>query len=558
MSRFFSFPQIFATRRQWVAATALWLSLVPNISTLIAFSKAPSAGEGLAWAAFVFVGWLFVFAVCFTLLALAAAIFWGRSFKFAVMALLVAAAILSYFTLFLGTQFDRTMVLNMLQTHRAEAFELVSFTLIGWVALTGALPAWVAWRIASVPSKPWWREAAVIAVSVVVLIAVSAAAVFSQYSRYASAARNRAITFDTVAPWNVFAASIHLAASQWAAKTVRAPRGVDAKQGYLLAKPRVVFFLLGETARAKNHGLNGYERDTTPRMAAAGGHYFPDTEACSTTTAISVPCMFSGFGREDFSLKKGLAHETLIDVLLRGGVQVWWRDNDSGCKGVCDKADVIDLTGSSDPRWCTEAANCFDEILLDGLEEKLKTVTRDTFVVLHLKGSHGPAYYKRYPPAFAKFQPACNTNDLSACDVASIRNAYDNTILYTDHVVGETIAMLKRLDGQFATALLYASDHGESLGEGGLYLHGLPFAIAPKEQTRVPMYAWISPELIALEHRDALCMAEQAKVPRSHDNIYFTVLGFMRVETAEYKANLDLFRVCDREHARPIVQNKHH
>ena len=546
MRVFLALRQLAVTRVQWIAIAALWLSLVPNLATLGAFAKAPSAGEGLQWLAFVGVGWVFVFAISFIAMALVAAIFWGRALKPATAILLLVASVLSFFTLFLGTQFDRTMVLNLLQTHQSEALELVHWRLIAWVALTGLLPAWVALRISLKSEPKWWRQSGFVLLGCFVLLIVTSAGVFAQYSRYASATRNRAITFDTVAPWNLFAASVHLAASQWAAQTVRAPRGLDAKQAYLLKKPRLVFFLLGETARAQNHGLNGYERDTTPRMRAAGGYYFPDTESCGTATSISVPCIFSGFGREAFSLKNGLSNETLIDVLLRGGAQVWWRDNDSGCKGVCEKAEVIDLTGSSDPRWCTEAANCFDEILFEGLEEKLRKTTRDTLVVLHLKGSHGPAYYKRYPARFEQFVPACKSNDLASCDNAALRNSYDNSVLYTDHVVGESIEMLKRLDKQFATGLLYVSDHGESLGEGGLFLHGLPYALAPKEQTRVPMFAWVSADFVKLENWDVRCMAEQVKTPRSHDNVYSTILGLMEIETAEYKVELDLFEACDR------------
>jgi len=366
------------------------------------------------------------------------------------------------------------------------------------------------------------------------------------YPRYASATRNRSISFDTVTPANVFAASVHYAASLYAAATVRTPRGEDAHQAYALKKPRLIVFVLGETARAQSFGLNGYERDTTPRMRALGVNYFADTASCGTATGISVPCIFSGFGREGFSLKRGLGSETLIDVAARGGARVIWRDNDSGCKGICDKADVSDVTASNDPRWCTESANCFDEILLDGLEQKLRSATRDTFLVLHIKGSHGPAYYKRYPPAFEKFVPTCQSSDLSACEPQSVRNSYDNSILYTDHVLGEIATLLDKVSDQFATAMLYASDHGESIGESGLFLHGMPYALAPREQTRVPMFAWVSPQLAQLENRDVACMAAQTTIPRSHDNIYSTVLGMLKIATAEYKPELDVFAACDR------------
>lgn len=238
--------------------------------------------------------------------------------------------------------------------------------------------------------------------------------------------------------------------------------------------------MIGETARAANHGLNGYERDTTPRMRAAGGYYFPDTESCGTATAISVPCIFSGLGRNEFTLLRGRQNETLIDVVARSKARVIWLDNDAGCKDVCGRAELTDMSGSNDPRWCPEPAECHDEILLDGLEQRLRAQQRDTLAVLHLKGSHGPAYFKRYPKAFERFSPVCATSDLSACDQQALRNAYDNTILYTDHAIGETIRTPQALSDRYATALLYVSDHGESLGESGLYLHGMPYALAPK------------------------------------------------------------------------------
>jgi lipid A ethanolaminephosphotransferase len=533
------------SRLQLMLATALWISLIPNLATLKSFAAAPPAGDGLHWLAFVLTGWLFVFTISLLMVAIFAGLFWGRSLKIVCMVLLVLAATFGYFSLFLGTLFDKNMIINMAQTNPAETLELVHLRLLLWILAVGALPAWLVWKITLRPSTSLARTLAVPAVTLVALMAVTAASVFSMYPRYASATRNRAISFDTLAPANVFAASIHYAAASYRAATVRAPRGLDARQAYAIKKPRLVVFVLGETARAKNHGLNGYERDTTPRMRAAGGYYFADTESCGTATAISVPCIFSGFGREGFSLNKGLGSETLIDVVLRGGARVIWRDNDSGCKGVCGKADMIDLTGSSDPRWCNEKEDCFDEILLDGLEGKLRSETRDTLLVLHIKGSHGPAYYKRYPAAFEKFTPTCKTSDIAACDAESLHNSYDNTIVYTDHVLGEVISLLQKLSDQFATAMLYASDHGESLGESGLYLHGMPYALAPKEQTRVPMYAWVSAQFSELENWNTSCMAGQTKIPRSHDNIYSTILGFMEIETAEYKHELDLFDPCD-------------
>ena len=220
-------------------------------------------------------------------------------------------------------------------------------------------------------------------------------------------------------------------------------------------------------------------------------------------------------------------------------------------KEVCDKAQLEDFTNSANPKWCSEPGNCFDEILLDGLEQRLHDLpskTKDVFLVLHLKGSHGPAYFKRYPKAFEKFLPTCQSNEFSACDETSIRNAYDNTIVYTDHVLAQLISLLKGQEHRFTTAMLYVSDHGESLGENGLFLHGMPYAFAPKEQTRIPMLAWLSPQFTSHEHWSVSCVHQQNAVSRSHDNVYHTILGLLDIETNVYQPELDIFKPCDTAH----------
>lgn len=533
------------SRLQLLLLTALWVSVLPNLSTLQAFLHAPSAGTG--WQAWLFAagGWLFVLVVSYTLLLVLGLVFWGRAVKLLCILFVLLAALLGFYTQQMGIQFDRVMVLNVLQTHPSEALELFNWRLLAWFLLVGAVPAWLLSRVQLLAATSLLRRWLLPVGVWVLLVAICTALVLSMYSRYASATRNRDVSFHTIAPANLIMASLHHAYLSREINQVKTPKGLDAKQKYAIPKPRLFVLVLGETARASNHGLNGYARDTTPRMKAAGGIYFKNTQSCGTATAISVPCVFSGLGREDFSLSEARGSESMIDVALRAGVRVIWRDNDSGCKGVCDNADYLDLTNAQHPKWCLESGNCFDEILLEGLEPKLREQVKDTFLVLHLKGSHGPAYYKRYPPAFERFSPTCQSSDLSSCDPQALINGYDNTIVYTDHVVGEVINMLGKLSDQFATAMIYVSDHGESLGESGLYLHGMPYALAPKEQTRVPMYAWVSPQFTQMEAWDAGCMSRQSDVQRSHDNVYSTILGFLEIDTKEYQRSLDLFAVCD-------------
>jgi lipid A ethanolaminephosphotransferase len=277
--------------------------------------------------------------------------------------------------------------------------------------------------------------------------------------------------------------------------------------------------------------------------------YFPSTASCGTVTTVSVPCIFSGLGRAHYSDSKARAQENLIDMMKHAKARVMWLDNDGDCKGVCKAAEVEDFNDATHPKYCRngERGECIDEIMLDGLEQKLANPERDTFLVLHIKGSHGPAYFKRYPPQFGVFQPACQSNELSACSRDELVNAYDNTILYTDHILGEVIALLRRVSTQYTTSMFYVSDHGESLGENGLYLHGAPYAIAPDVQTRVPMLAWLSPEFIAAEKWEPTCLQALPRADKSHDYIFSTLLGMMGIATQEYDRKLDLFQSCHRQ-----------
>jgi lipid A ethanolaminephosphotransferase len=238
------------------------------------------------------------------------------------------------------------------------------------------------------------------------------------------------------------------------------------------------------------------------------------------------------------------SREGLLDVLQRAGVAVLWRENNSGCKGACDRVPHEDLSHATVAGLCGQ--ECYDEILLHGLQAHIDRLHEDAVVVLHMKGSHGPAYYLRYPPRFEVFQPTCQTSELAGCDRTALVNAYDNSIRYTDHVLAETLALLKRNTRRFDTALLYVSDHGESLGENGVYLHGLPYVIAPDEQVHVPMLAWFSEGARAHLGLDAGCLRASAGKPHSHDELFHSVLGLHDVRTAVYRPQHDLFRECRR------------
>jgi len=305
-----------------------------------------------------------------------------------------------------------------------------------------------------------------------------------------------------------------------------------------------VVLVVGETARAEEFSLNGYTRITNPQLSSRNVTTFTDVQACGTDTAESLPCMFFHLGKDHYSRNKAKQYENLLDVLQRAGVQILWRDNNSGSKGVGDRVKYEDMSNAKDEALCS-GGECYDEILLKGLDKILDQNSGELLVVLHQKGSHGPSYYKRSPKDFEKFVPECTKDNVQDCDLQSIINAYDNTIVYTDYVLSRLIDLLKTQ--KYATAMLYVSDHGESLGENNIYLHGLPYAIAPKQQTQIPMIFWASSSFLREKALDSALLAKHRSDHFSHDNLFHSLLGLFNVETALYRPELDLFKAAHRQ-----------
>ncbi|WP_241149001.1 phosphoethanolamine transferase [Photobacterium sanguinicancri] len=295
-----------------------------------------------------------------------------------------------------------------------------------------------------------------------------------------------------------------------------------------------------------NSSFNGYEKETNEYLAKQEGVInFPNVSSCGTATAVSLPCMFSNMTKSSYSASTARHQEGLLDVLDHAGVDVLWKNNNSGCKGACDRVPYINSSKSKSEELCTRGT-CFDGVLLENLDEEITAIKKDGVIVLHLLGSHGPTYYKRYPDEFKKFTPTCDTAEIQNCSKEELVNTYDNTLLYTDYLLSEVINTLKAQDDSVNTAMLYVSDHGESLGENGIYLHGLPYAIAPDYQTHVPMVTWMSDSFTKKHKLNTECLQEMAQGEYSHDNFFHSILGLMDIETSEYKPALDMFATCSK------------
>ena len=460
----------------------------------------------------------------------------------------LAGAVGLYYMRSYGVYFDATMMRNVLNTTVPEAGELVGWGLLGHVAAYAGVPALLLTRVRLVrrpPARALLGRAMLVAGAALLFIG----AVWSVFQDFSSTMRNQRELRYLVTPANLAYSTLRVAVSD--ARVAAGPRrvvGADAKLApswAARAKPVLLVLVVGETARAMSWGLGGYARQTTPQLARLGVLDFGDVSACGTNTEVSLPCMFAPVGRRDYDEARIRGSESLLHLLSRAGFRVLWRDNQSGCKGVCDGLPQERTDAARTPALC-RGGHCLDEALLEGLDGLAREPAANRFVVLHMLGNHGPAYFERYPAAFRRFTPACETAELRRCSREEIVNAYDNALLYTDHVLAQLIARLGALAERYDTAMVFVSDHGESLGENGLYLHGLPYAIAPAEQLKVPMSWWLSPGFVASFGLDRGCLAARARQPASHDHLFHSVLGLLQVEASEYAAALDLTRGCRR------------
>jgi lipid A ethanolaminephosphotransferase len=451
----------------------------------------------------------------------------------------VLTAVTSHYMLRYHVVIDSGMVQNVLQTDVREAAALLDAGLLLPLLGIGVVPAWFAWRW-PVRLAPWRSQALRNAAMAALAFAAAAVLLAAAFQPLASAMRNHKQLRYLLTPLNSLYAVGQLAMKPLArGGGPLQPLGADAALAPGLARPALLVLVLGETGRSGNFGINGYARPTTPAIEALGAVSFRNAWSCGTSTAASVPCMFSHLGRDAWAARSQ-EHENLLDVLQRAGLAVLWVDNQSGCKGVCDR--VPHATASC------PAAECPDEALLAGLDERIAALpaqrrARGVVVVLHQMGSHGPEYWRRSPPEFKRFLPECRSANLPDCTRGEIVNAYDNSIAYTDHVLASTVRWLQSRAGE-DTALLYVADHGESLGENGLYLHGLPWAIAPDVQKHVPWITWLSP---AFERRTGIsmeCLKGRAQQPLSHDHLFHSVLGLAKVGTRAYRRDRDAYAGC--------------
>jgi lipid A ethanolaminephosphotransferase len=487
---------------------------------------------------------LFIVVVCLQFAGLAL-IATQRTVKPLLAVIVLATALASFFMDRYRIFLNADMLRNILHTDPAEASELWSAALLVHLALYAALPIALLSRL-RIRALPWRRAALVRSGSVAGAVLVACLALVVQYRDAATLLRAQRDARHLVTPTNYLAALYKVSKAAVSVPAgLRARIGLDAHRIIKVAagrRPTVLVLVIGETVRSANFGLSGYARQTTPELSHLDLLVYPRVQACGTSTEISLPCLFARVGRRDYDEQRIQREDTLLHVLDRVGIDVTWIDNQSGCKGVCEGLALDSIGGDADPALC-DGERCLDGILLQRLSAALAHSNGDAVVVLHMLGNHGPAYSHRYPPEFRFYTPTCDSRDISECSPAAIVNAYDNAVRYTDHVLAGIIRYLDTLPDRDA-GLIYVSDHGESLGEAGLYLHGLPYRIAPAVQREVPMLAWLSQGLQQHASLDRPCLQAGTTGAVTHDHFFHSVLGLLQVTTAVREPSLDLFDSC--------------
>lgn len=464
-----------------------------------------------------------------------------RTLKLVATSLFLITAFSAYFMDSYNVIIDDGMIRNMVMTDTNEVMDLLTVKMFGYFLLLGVAPALLIRRL-SFPNLSL-RSAVVARLKLVIpVLVITATIIFAFGSHYASFIReHKPLRYYTNPTGYIYAFSKFAKGLIESERGSAKPIAEDARISAADTERELIIFVLGETARYDRFSVNGYTRDTNPLLTRENIVSLKNVWSCGTSTADSVPCMFSIYGRDEFSNSKAQSVENVLDILRNAGVSVLWRDNNSSSKGVALRVPYESFKSANTNPICD--VECRDEGMLDGLQAFIdKHPVGDIFIVLHQMGNHGPAYYKRYPASFEKFKPTCKTNQLEDCSRQEIDNAYDNAILYTDFFLSKVIELLKSNSEKFETGMFYISDHGESLGEGGLYLHGLPYLLSPETQRHIPAIMWFGEN-----NNDVNISALRQLIDNkySHDNLFHSILGLLEIESSVYRKEMDIVHALE-------------
>ncbi|WP_158119105.1 phosphoethanolamine transferase [Vibrio metoecus] len=530
---------------QLVLILAVYFALPLNLPVYEKLAQIFTESAQIHWGFVISIPLFFLFALNFIFQIFS----WPYLFKPFFALLLIISSVLSFVGFQYGTIVDRDMLVNVLETNSSEASSYLTVYSVLWFVFLGVLPA--LWLLFTPIRKETgvWRFLGKKGLSMLVSLLAVALIAALYYQNYSSVGRNNSSLKKMIIPTHFIYSSVGLVKQRYFTKPmVYKMIGTDAQQKTIATdspaqKPTLVFFVLGETDRVQNYQYFGYPRDTNAYTQPFQPIFFKDVASCGTATAISVPCMFSNMTRDNFDRNRADNQDNVLDILQRAGISLLWKENDGGDKGVAKNIPLKELARDKREGLC-DGDTCYDIAMLENLDQEIADQNGNRMIFMHIIGSHGPTYFKRYPKEMAVYQPDCPRVDIENCSVEQIVNTYDNTIRYTDYVLAQLMTKLESLQKDYNTALIYISDHGESLGENGMFLHGMPYNLAPDYQTQVPLLVWMSQGFSQSKGIDVDCLRSKTNLPYSHGNLFHSLLGVMDVSTEAYETSLDLFSQC--------------
>ncbi len=461
--------------------------------------------------------------------------------------LFLIGSITLYMSLNYGVIFDTSMIKNVFETNTHEAFSYLSLKLVIYFIGLGVIPSLILYKVKIYYPK-FIKSNIQRLLALIFFFILTIAIVITYYQQFSFIGRKNNTLLKEIMPFSYLVSTTKYINEKYLTKPLEYQyQGLDAKEIETTTKRKLTFVILGETARGDHMAYNGYERDTNFYTKNLNLISFKNVLSCATATAQSVPCMFTNLNKENFSNRKASFQDNVFDIMQRAKVNTAWFDNDGGCKGMCDRIkNTVNIAPNSSKTKCN-GDSCFDSILIDYAQnflESIKDTKEDNIAVFHLIGSHGPRYFERYPEKFAKFLPECRRADVENCNLNSLINTYDNTILYTDYILSEFIKLLKTKEDEYVVSLIYISDHGESLGKNGMFLHGTPYSIAPIGQKHVPFMLYLGKDTPQELKIDRACLEKKINEKLTHDNLFHSLLSLMQIDTKEYNKDLDIFTSC--------------
>lgn len=424
-------------------------------------------------------------------------------------------AIAVYFINTYSVIIDESMMGNVFNTNYSESSSYFSVKMIFYVLFLGILPSIFIIKT-EVKKTSFKRFFSNIGIALIFLLVMA----FANATHWLWIDKNSKTLGGLAMPWSysVNTALLFKHRSEQNKKEILLPNATISNQ-----EKSVMVLVIGESARSQNFSLYGYKKNTNPLLSQTSNiSVFPAT-SCATYTTAGVKCILEYENSNDL-------YEILPNYLFRNNVEVIWRTTNWGEPPLHIKNK---LSGEDLAKNCTGTDCSYDGVLLNGLKEQIAaSKSNKILVVLHTSTSHGPSYNKKYPAKFETFTPICNSVDLAKCTPTELMNAYDNTIVYTDYLLHRVIEDLRALP-QYKSSMIYVSDHGESLGEKNLYMHGLPMSIAPKEQYEIPFIVWIS---------DNSTKQLKPKQSVSQNYVFHSVLNFLDVKSPIYKEEMNIFK----------------